>query len=71
MSLNRRRIKKLEAKRREVKAVPDELLERHYQLMENEQAELEGRPKPHPDPPTEQELEAYFQDLQIGEKHSG
>ena len=57
MSLNRRRLEKLEAKRSKVKlgkySVPDELLERYFQLLENYKAELEGRPPPYPDPPDE------------------
>jgi uncharacterized coiled-coil protein SlyX len=51
--LDRRRIKKLEAKYSKVNPVPDALIERFYQLRENAQAEAEGRPPPHPDPPEE------------------
>jgi len=49
--LDRRRLEKLEAKRSKVKPVPDELLEAYYMALEDYQAELEGRPPPHPDPP--------------------
>ena len=70
--LDRRTLEKLEAKRSKVMlgkySVPDELLERYFQLLENHQAELEGRPPPHPDPPEEPydpELGAYFQDLEF------
>jgi len=53
VSLNRRRLEKLEAKRSKVKPVPDELLEAYYMALEDYQAELEGRPPPYPDPPDE------------------
>ena len=66
MRLDRRRVEKLEAKRREVKPVPDELLEAYYIALENSAAELEGRTPPHdiPEKPPDPVLEEYLRSLE-------
>jgi len=55
--LDRRTLGRLESKYPKVNpgkySVPDELLERYFQLLENYKAELEGRPPPYPDHPLE------------------
>jgi hypothetical protein len=45
--LDRRRIKKLEAKRSKVEPVPDELLEAYYMALEDYQREQQGLPPVH------------------------